>query len=965
MDSQLLQNYFHESLNDFKINYSKAKDRKLRILQWNIRGMNALDKFDSILYFLNNCGLTIDVIVLSETWIKANSLPIYEIPGYISTFSCRESSHGGLALYVNNKIHHNVISNHARDGLHSIRVELTVNGFCFEVIGVYRPPSYDFQTFYDILEEWLHNSKKNTPCFIIGDVNVPVNLMNNNIVTKYRSLLESYGFICANSIVTRPASNNILDHVVCKSSDAFRLRNDTIYTDISDHLQILSSIQLNGTKRKQTLIKKVVDNVRLTSMFNHYIDSITCVDDVESCFSEIITKYGQLLALCTTTFATQITAKNLYCPWMTYDLWKLMQIKIKYLKLVKRNPNDLSLCDMLEHISKKVSSAKRTSKKHYYERLLSTTCHSKLWKNINIIFGRTKGKEKINLVANGRKITDTPNVCEIFNNYFSTIGVNLASRISNLTNMSPASNVCHVTNSIFLRPTNINEVTALIRELDINKSPGPDNIPASIIKGNPQAFAFILSQAFNKIVDTGEYPICLKTARVVPIFKSGDVSDPCNYRPVSTLSVFSKILEKLLTARLFDFLKANNIIYKFQYGFRKQCGTMTAITELVDDLIDRIDKKNIVGGLFLDLKKAFDTLNHNILLQKLEAYGIRGIANDVIRSYLSNRTQFVAIENVRSSLRRIEVGVPQGSNVGPLLFLLYVNDIGRLKLKGLPRLFADDTALFYPCADASTIITSMEHDLRILMDYFNANLLSLNLTKTKYMLFHSPRKKIANHANPRLNQIDIDMVDDFKYLGIHLDSTLSWDRQIRHVEHKLSSLTGALKKVSYFVPKKALLSFYYGCIHSQIQYLISVWGHASKSKLKKVQTLQNRCLKIIFKLPILHPTLLLYSNSSHKILPPLALRNIQIAIHIHKVLHHPEFHHNIPLNVGSRTQNTRQANLLQRQRANTNLGQTRMSNFGPSIYNTLPNELKQISNLDLFKFKIKQHFKTTIQHFII
>lgn len=193
--------------------------------------------------------------------------------------------------------------------------------------------------------------------------------------------------------------------------------------------------------------------------------------------------------------------------------------------------------------------------------------------------------------------------------------------------------------------------------------------------------------------------------------------------------------------RIIQFFKLHNVLYPLQYGFRQGCSTTSAVVELVDYVIKQIEAKKIVGGLFIDLKKAFDTLNHNILLKKLEYCGVRGLPNRLIGSYLTNRKQFVAVEGKTSKTLGINTGVPQGSNIGPLLFLVYINDIGKLDLKGIPRLFADDSALFYPGASTDEIVSHVEHDLCILNDYFCMNLLSLNLAKTKYMLFHSPRKK--------------------------------------------------------------------------------------------------------------------------------------------------------------------------------------------------------------------------------
>lgn len=510
---------------------------------------------------------------------------------------------------------------------------------------------------------------------------------------------------------------------------------------------------------------------------------------------------------------------------------------------------------------------------------------------------------------------------------------------------------------MFLRPSSENEVILLINNLNTKKSNGPDNIPASLLKNNVLEFAKILSQIFNLILQTGDYPDCLKIAKVVPIFKAGESWDCNNYRPISTLSVFNKILEKMLVTRLTNFLNIHEVLYKFQYGFRQGSSTQTAIIELVDDVIDAIDSGKFMGGLFLDLKKAFDTLNHEILLRKLECYGIRGVANTVIKSYLTNRKQFVQIEDKRSSLAPINVGVPQGSNIGPLLFLLFINDLPRLNLNGKARLFADDTALFYPNKDIHSIITLMEKDLQTLNQYFNANLLSLNPSKTKYMIFRSIRRLEPEHDDPRLGPTVIEKVNCFKYLGIQLDPILSWINHIKVVEKRVSSYLGILWRVRLFVPRKILLKYYFAYIHSQLNYLISVWGRTASSHLVKLQTLQNRCLKIIFNKPLLYSTLTLYSDACHSVLPLTNLCDIQTTLFVHDVINNPKFHHTIQLITTNSSRSTRQRNNLQRIRAHTTRGQNRLSFIGPTLYNLLPDNLKLLENRSIFNARIKQHYK--------
>lgn len=261
-------------------------------------------------------------------------------------------------------------------------------------------------------------------------------------------------------------------------------------------------------------------------------------------------------------------------------------------------------------------------------------------------------------------------------------------------------------------------------------------------------------------MSSGVYPDCLKKAVVFPVFKQGNRKEINNYRLISVLSALNNIFEKLLVQRLLNYLEMNNFFYSKQYGFRKGSSTQTAVLELVEELSDTIDRrKKIAGCLFLDLSKAFDTIDHGFLLRKLDAYGVRGLPNELFRSYLNGRKQTVLINGHRSDDRKIEIGVPQGSNLGPLLFLIYINDLSQLKLHGIPRLFADDTVLSYASNNPQEIINQMEEDLQTVHAFLENNLLSLNASKTKCMIFRGRRTVLPTHSRLVFRNITIEQVE--------------------------------------------------------------------------------------------------------------------------------------------------------------------------------------------------------------
>ena len=290
---------------------------------------------------------------------------------------------------------------------------------------------------------------------------------------------------------------------------------------------------------------------------------------------------------------------------------------------------------------------------------------------------------------------------------------------------------------MYMRKTNTQEVLDLISKLESKKSSGHDGLSSKFIKLCSPFLSVILANIFNQSITNGVYPDSLKIARVSPIHKKGDVTDPNNYRPISVLNLLNKIFEKIIHKRLYKYLTKFNLIYKYQFGFRERYSTMHALVELTDRIKDAIDKKLLTCGIFVDLSKAFDTVNHNILLDKLSHYGIRGNLHNLFSSYLSNRKQFVRVNNVNSDLKDITCGVPQGSVLGPLLFLLYINDLANCCPEVFFRIFADDTGIFFHCKDITTLSSLAEKIIQNISRWFECNKLTSNANKTSYIVFRS------------------------------------------------------------------------------------------------------------------------------------------------------------------------------------------------------------------------------------
>lgn len=961
-----MENYYVDNIDTLNKNFNNINSRfTIRILQINIRGMNSQDKFDTIKEFLSLYTGTIDLVVIEETWVKVDRIQLFRIDGYKAIFSCRDdSSGGGLAVFVRNQIIFDELINSHELGFHHIHVRLKLGVSPFDVHAVYRPPSFNSTVFFDKLESICSSHNKESLCVIVGDINIPVNQSGCRIACEYLDLLRSYNFSVTNTIPTRPASNNVLDHVVCSELLQGSVTNETMPTDVSDHCFILSTFHLRKPVDLVQLEKTIVHHTKLNEAF------ITAMQNIPEGSAEDKLKYTldmfrALKLKFSKTVSIQAKVKG-QCPWMTFDLWKLMRMKDNILKNHRRRPDNRQLQELLAHISKKVQRVKACAKKAYYSRLLETTDQKFIWRNINQIMGRQADKNgNVKLEIGGHLTSHGPTVAENFNEFFSLIGPQLASTIKSNRDICKFDTLTPTNQSIFLRPTTVQEVITRINDLDINKCPGPDGIPAYFVKTHHQIFAPLLKDVFNESIAFGSFPDCLKIARVVPVHKSGSKIELNNYRPISVLSVLSKLIEQILADRISNYLDNQRIVYDHQFGFRRGSSTWTAASELVDDIYHAMDSKKMTGVLFLDLKKAFDTVDHSILLQKLEYYGIRGVANNLLRSYLTGRRQYVYVNGATSSERMVTVGVPQGSNLGPLLFLLYINDLSKLQLYGKPRMFADDTSVTYVADNTEQLMDQMREDLSKLQMYFSENLLSLNLTKTKYMIFHSPRTRVVVQNELLIDSTVIEKVEEFKYLGLIFDSTLKWSTHIGKLKREISSFCGIFWRISKFFPLKHLVSMYQAFVQSKLQYLVSIWGSATKTLLKPLQAAQNRCLKVVYNRPRLYSTVDLYKNAAPSVFPILALREIQTLVNMKNILYNRSTHHNFVFSRSVHTHNTRNQGNLIITRRNTEIGKKSFTYYGKSRYNALSTTLKDEPNIFKFKLHIKQMIRNNLCEFLV
>ena len=531
--------------------------------------------------------------------------------------------------------------------------------------------------------------------------------------------------------------------------------------------------------------------------------------------------------------------------------------KDKLFKKYFENRNDKNLA-IWKRYKNKLNETIRNAEKLYYKKILSSHKNSatQFWKTFGKILNKNKVKHNCtsSLLINDNRVTEPQAIADSFNNFFCNIGERLANNFSIQNNYvykkflkDPASQ------SIFLCDTNMTEIINTVRNLKNTNSTGHDEFSLKFIRLSLPILAPALVSIFNLSISCGIYPDKLKIANVIPIFKKGSPTSVNNYRPISILSTINKIFEKILYSRLINYIEKYELLYKYQYGFRKNHSTDHALIELVDQIRFSIDNNQMTCGIFVDLTKAFDTVNHEILIGKLEHYGIRGLALELFKSYLSDRKQYVHLNNHKSQTRSISCGVPQGSVLGPLFFLIFINDLPNCSHLGYFRIFADDTNVFFRVNNVKEVILFAKLIMTALYSWFRANKMTLNADKSTFTIFKSSRKNIPDLPDTiEFLEYEIKRTPFIKFLGITIDENLSWCLHIDDVCNKLRSLFHIFYNIRDYLSKKEIQAIYYALVYSRIKYGINVYGHVGSTKIERIQILQNQLLKVLSGLSISH-----------------------------------------------------------------------------------------------------------------
>ena len=628
-------------------------------------------------------------------------------------------------------------------------------------------------------------------------------------------------------------------------------------------------------------------------------------------------------------------------PWITPELNTLINQKSVYFELFR-----LGIVTKRENnnFKNKVRTAINKAKFMYYKKVFDDSFgNMKLtWKTLNNLMGRDTKKSIKSIIFESEEIFDDKNIADIFNKYFANVPLILDSKVTH-SDIDPVSYIQNDINSYLTEfyPCDPNEVSDIIHNLKPSKV-SLNSIPTKLIQGNRDMLSVVICDIINRSFACGVFPDVLKIGTIIPVHKRGCDRIPANYRPITISPFLSKVFEKVIYSRLIDHFDCNNIISAQQFGFRKNMSTFDALIQVTEFIYKALNDRKSCLNILIDYSRAFDTVNHEILLKKLKRYGIQGLAHQLISSFLLNRKQCVRINNIHSDYITTNISIPQGSVVGPLLFITFINCLPNISQNFLATMFADDCTLSFSSDNRSDLIRDSNNDLVLFKQWSDANRLTINIDKTNCLFISNI--SIPPAGNIQLDNHELDFVEETKFLGIYLDSEVKYSKHIEHVCNKISVANGIMYRIRSYVPKSCLKNIYYSIVHQYILYCLPIYGATYNCYLEKLFLAQKRSIRIISQADYYaHTEPLFFSN---KILKVKDLYKHFIACYIFSRQHLLEIYrttHNYP---------TRSSDLMEPQHRLRSTEQSFMLN-AVRIWNSVPDYIKTCRTESSFKYKYK------------
>ena len=818
----------------------------------NVRSV--FKNFDKLLVELKD--ISVDVLMIQETWRVRGSYHIagFHAPEYKTRIKSKRG--GGVMTWVSNRLNYSIeedLSPFIMGHIESVAVKIEANHKSLVVLNVYRPPSGDINIFEEEITRTVGECQdRQLKLIIAGDINIDFGSGSGD-ATRLQNMLDSLSLEQWVKSPTRVTANTktLIDHVYAQPDLNVTCR--TNHSLVSDHeaITIKCKINIKGVNRitkrdakliytKENLLQLNNDLIGFSHDANFLAQDINCkIDTVQTHIHLYINKYCRV----------KIKPRQEVIPWFTKNLKKMKSEVLKLKKKYLRNVMDLGCKYNYNQKKKEFDAEVNKAKQAYYSTKLKTSNPKKLWAAIKEASGtekRPQPKPTQLKMTNGSKIRCTK--AEAFNNYFSGVAKDMVSKLrTTATNAHIGKPPSDKVGNFSFRTISAKTLEGIIGGLNTKNSTGKFGISNSLIKALKTGLSQVMTHIVNESIATNTFPEIWKEARVIPLYKKGDKEKISNYRPISLLPTLSKVLEKVMVWQITDYFEKRNLFPEKQYGFRKHRSTSQAVMDLVSKLEHLNSKKIKYSLLFMDFSKAFDLIDHRILRERLHNYGFQDSAVRLLSGYLKERRQYVEYEGVVSeSVKLGEIGCPQGSCLGPLLYIIYTSDMAQLKVLGDMFYFADDTCMIIEANKGENLATKTEEQVSVVTDWINANKLFLNEGKTVcYMMgggltpddrirIGSEKVKVA----PK-NQAS-------KYLGVWLTPELKWGHQLDQTISKLSKGLGAIQLGAKTLDQRNLKLVYSAFFECHLQYAAEVWQPSLTQKQQnKLESLQKKAIRRI------------------------------------------------------------------------------------------------------------------------
>ena len=813
---------------------------------------------------------------------------MYNIPGFYCCNLYRNHYGGGIKLYLKNNIQSKILSTFTmiNNVCEMLTVELLFCDYKFILMLIYHPPTscptknIEFVDFITLQLTGLLNLK--CPLVIAGDMNMNLlNPGNHYYIDRYINNLVECNM---KPLITKPTKVNldnpitrfsVLDQVWV-SKEITNARSFIIPISITDHFPVCTAIYDFAKDLPPTQVKTRFFSERGRETLKILLSNLQVIADedmnknYEYYHKKIFEIYDLVFPLQTKTLKEKQAA-----PWMTHKLKECIKKKAKLYKLYLKGR--VTKADYNHYKNRLINAIRRTKALYYAKLFVENANNSRLvWSTINGILNRKVSIVLKELTINGNLLNGVA-LMNYVNDYFVSIANTICAAVPNspaLTCLAPPILV-----SCFLHPAHVSEVILVIKKLK-NKGSKIFDIHPTIVKENMVLFGNHFTTLYNLSLVKCVFPNILKIARVSPGHKSGKQDLIDNYRPISSLPIFSKIFERLTLNRIESFISRNNILTSCQFGFRRGCSTTQAVAKLISLIVHAYSQRIYSACFFLDLRKAFDTVNHSYLIKKLENYGFRGQCSEYLQSYYENRKQYVHANGFSSSSRSVVYGVPQGSIIGPVCFSLYINDMP-LAVEEEVVLFADDAAFVITCQTLEGLYTKIRKLFSDLSTYLNMNKLVPNSRKSKLMMFRS-------RVTPELPSLyfggeEIEWIKEFKYLGVTITNNMTFAKHINNISLKISQITGTFTCLRTIVPRNILIKLYYALVFPHLSGHVIVWGSSPPSHLKTLTVRVNNLLRIILGVTWDNGRPSMGTNAMYRELGLLKLNNIY-KLNLYKLL---------------------------------------------------------------------------------